>query len=58
MVPDLKWEAFIKDWHSLLESAIEGKYNLNLIHLHTYPEVVVMYIKDAWLKWKEKLVRF
>jgi MULE transposase domain len=47
IIPDPKWEAFLRDWASLLASATEAEYASCLVQLRTYPQVVVSYIEDT-----------
>jgi hypothetical protein len=61
-IVDPKWEAFLKDWASLLDSPTEAEYNSRLIRFHTRTSAAekeaISYIEKTWLKWKEKLVRY
>ena len=56
---DPKWEAFLKDWASLLDSATKAEYTSRLVRLRTSTAAkeAVAYVEKTWLKWKEKLVR-
>jgi hypothetical protein len=56
-VVDPKWEAFLKDWASLMDSATEVEYTRRLIQFRTHSKAVTTYVEDTWLKWKEKLIR-
>jgi hypothetical protein len=49
-VIDPKWEAFLKDWASLIDSATEVEYTRRLIQFRTYSNIATTYVKDTWLK--------
>ena len=61
-IVDPKWEAFLKDWASLLDSLTEAEYNSRLIRFRTRTSAAekeaINYVEKTWLKWKEKLVRY
>jgi hypothetical protein len=57
-IPDPGWEAFLKDWASVLDSSTEAEYTSRLTLFRKHSKVATDYYKDTWLKWREKLVRF
>jgi hypothetical protein len=53
-----RFQAFIRDWITLLNSSSKSDYISNLIRIRTYPRGAVDYVEGIWLTlWKEKLVR-
>jgi hypothetical protein len=55
-IPDPKWEEFLKDWNSLLNSPNEAEYESQLVNFQKHNDEAVQYCENTWLKWKEKLV--
>jgi predicted transcriptional regulator len=59
VIPDPEWEAFLKDWGSLLNSATEAEYISHLAKFRKHSEAAIKYVEGTWLTpWKEKLVRY
>jgi hypothetical protein len=55
-IPNPKWEEFLKDWNSLLNSLNEAEYESQLVNFRKHNDEAVQYCENTWLKWKEKLV--
>jgi transposase-like protein len=59
IIPDPKWEEFLKDWNNIINSTTEAEYNTHLAEFQKHEGQAVQYVQDTWLDpWKEKLVRF
>jgi hypothetical protein len=46
-VIDPKWEAFLKDWASLMDSATEVEYTRRLVQFRTHSKAATTYVEDT-----------
>jgi hypothetical protein len=59
VIPNPKWELFLKDWNSLISSTTEMEYTTHLAEFRKHQKDAVAYAENTWIQpWKEKLVRF
>lgn len=53
------WNDFNEDWKKLHESTTLETYNSILANMTAkYPKEAIDYIRDVWLVWKEKFIRY
>jgi hypothetical protein len=50
VIPDPKWQEFLKDWNCTVDSTTEAEYTSHLTQFRKYNYTAVSYIEETWLQ--------